>query len=244
MANGTFGQLLRYGVETGVFSEVALGEGRPVNNGPESCGIHTITASPEGRLVASGGVNVNDCVVYELPQLRPVVSLQAHSDWIFGTAWLDELTVVTASRDATAMIWSLRGDHGCQLVQKSPRATLTSHRTKIRSCVACRPLDTFATLSIDGLLKLWDSNSATEVRTIELAEKKELSCLTPTLSSHHEIAVGSKAHFALVDVRMHSATRSIKWLDVERVRSISWLSNVLIVGGAMTFQVGSQREAH
>jgi WD40 repeat protein len=226
------GQLLRYGFETGVFSEVALGEGRPVNNDGDSysCGIHTITASPSGRLVASGGINVNDCVVYELPHLRPVASLQAHSDWIFGTTWLDEFTLVTASRDSKAMIWSLRGDYnGCQT---KPRTLLESHKNKIRSCVTCRPLDCFATLSIDGILKVWDSNNASELRTIELTERRELSCMAPTLSSHHELAIGSKAHFALVDVRADSPTRLMPWLDNERIRSISWLSNVLVVGGA------------
>lgn len=75
-----------------------------------SAGIHAVQINPAGTLLACGGINPADLVVMELPSFKPVSVLQGHKDWLFACAWLSDELVVTASRDASIKLWSVRGN--------------------------------------------------------------------------------------------------------------------------------------
>lgn len=102
-------QLVRWNTNSGDYSPVpALGPGPP----PElpHCGQHNVDLSPSRSLVATGGADPRNCGIYGCAggRLAPLACLQGHRDWLFGCAWIDDFLVLSASRDHTVKLWSVK----------------------------------------------------------------------------------------------------------------------------------------
>lgn len=69
----------------------------PVPMQGEGCGIHCMAVSPSGTMLATGGHNVNDCLLLDVPSMEPVATIQGHDDWLFGAAWISNRHVVTGT---------------------------------------------------------------------------------------------------------------------------------------------------
>ncbi|KAL3314414.1 DDB1- and CUL4-associated factor 12 [Cichlidogyrus casuarinus] len=76
-----------------------------------ACGIHSIQINPSRTFLATGGANIHTIGVYELPELTPrCLFYGLHSDWIFDLRWIDDQHLISCSRDASIVLWSLPQD--------------------------------------------------------------------------------------------------------------------------------------
>lgn len=132
------------------------------NTGWGNCGIHSLDITPSGDLLATGGTDPADCVVLRTSDYSPVTTLIGHTDWLFGTAWVSDYHLVTASRDRSIALWKVDPDENIGLpptVQKyEPNGPYMKkkYEGKVRELKYDKDLRLVAGLGTDGVVKLHD----------------------------------------------------------------------------------------
>jgi len=98
-------KLAAWNVYTEKFVTITLPQGQskvPTDN----CGIHCICVNESQTLLATGGFNPSEIAIFSLPSLLPLYTLEGHTDWLFGAAFIDDNILVSGSRDCTCNISS------------------------------------------------------------------------------------------------------------------------------------------
>mmetsp|Transcript_3572 Transcript_3572/g.5431 ORF Transcript_3572/g.5431 Transcript_3572/m.5431 type:complete len:442 (+) Transcript_3572:294-1619(+) len=195
----------------------------------ENCGIHTITLNPSGDRLVCGSDQPQDIAVYDVPSFKPVALLHGHTDWVFGSAWIDDATLLTSSRDGTVKAWRLgekqlqgressapRLDEATNAYRNVPHFTCfvskAEHKGKVRAIKNNKRSREFGTISNDETFKLWDSQRLTPIQTLHMTvtladlqaySLQEAVCMAVS-EDYNLFAVGSRSHLSLVDPRMET----------------------------------------
>eukprot|EP00899_Mesostigma_viride_P010732 jgi/Mesvir1/19660/Mv09939-RA.1 len=211
---------------------------QPFTPRQEDCGIHTISMNPQRTLLATGGYDPHDVAIFSLPDLTPVQLFRGHKDWLFGSAWISEMHVVTGSRDKTVKVWEV---DGTQRELKRPMINRTSHKDKVRDVKCEAESKIVASLGHDGCLKIWKVDHMQEVLDVQLTEKQELVCLAMGNPNYAPlVAVGSRDHVTYVDPRVGLVNdmpvdhiRKVEKSQDESngVRSLSFMHHMVTIGG-------------
>ncbi|KAL5968955.1 DDB1 and CUL4-associated factor 12-like protein 1 [Taenia solium] len=110
---------------------------------PCGCGIHAIQKNASGTLMATGGENVNDVGVYNLPDLSPLcVFEKRHKNCIFDLRWVQEETLASCSRDSCLALWRLpqRDMHTSPMISYDPGSSISRPRPISRHPLISRPI--------------------------------------------------------------------------------------------------------
>ncbi|KAH6595831.1 hypothetical protein BASA50_005558 [Batrachochytrium salamandrivorans] len=223
---------------------------QPSANSPltvQNCaGIHSISINPSKTLVAVGGGSPAEHVqIYTLPTFEPYALLQGHSDVVFSVAWLNDRTLMSGSRDAQLIHWSLDPSRAACTVQPyplhssvsiySPSLVRKEHMGKVRDLKYDQSTQRAFTLSSDGFVKIWDASSGSYsvISSVLLYHSTETVCLALE-KTHHLVAVGSQNHVSLIDPRIGSVVHMLKSCDEGwGVRSLCIDRDTLTVGGGL-----------
>ena len=191
------------------------------------CGIRSISVNPSKNTVASSSSNPCHLTVLEIPTFKPVSTFVGHSDWIFGTAWIDDVRVITASRDATLRIWNVNNRTGTQ-TETSEAVCSSLHKHKVRDVKYDRSCALAASVSTDGMITFWDPATIGVVRSVRLKpdQSKELACIA---IEQGLMAAGSLYNISLMDIRSKDI-KSIKSKGLG-TRSLSFHEGTLTIGG-------------
>ncbi|KAI8817311.1 WD40-repeat-containing domain protein [Fimicolochytrium jonesii] len=238
-------------LQWGTHSEESAGGG-------SGSGIRCIAINPSRTLIAVGVGFPLGCVeIFSLPSFQVVGVLQGHEDLVFSLAWISDTCLATGSRDATIALWDV--DCNCdghiqptrRIVSPSsfgapysihtPTFRAQKHRDRVRDLHYSPTTHTLATLSTDGLLKLWDCRTTatthslppTTTSTIILRYRDELTCLAQDSSQNTNLyAVGSAAKVSIIDPRINTvATAFDSCDDGWGVRSLLFKGEMVVVGG-------------
>jgi WD repeat-containing protein 40A len=226
-------------------------------------GIHALAVNPSGTLLATGSAESHQLCIYRLPDMKPWLVLDGHSDTVFSCQWLSDRQLVSGSRDHHVCFWQIPDDErsavspmtsnpndlSCVNIGRSSsvsqqRAMVCEHAGKVRSLQVNRRLREFMTLSADGTCKLWDTEQMRSTSTVPLMYSNETVCMAVQPETNM-YAVGSQNHISLIDPRVGRPIASVESCD-ERfgVRSLVWKpaasglsrgipEQVLTIGGGM-----------
>ncbi|ORZ34794.1 WD40-repeat-containing domain protein [Catenaria anguillulae PL171] len=219
---------------------------------PLACvGIHSIAVNPSKTRMAVGSGKPYEVVVYSLPEMVPVCLMTGHSDLVFSLTFVSDDVLVTASRDTTVGIFSLRSDPSEYLETECgvlpvirPMGVRQEHTSKVRDIKYNPAAKQLTTLGLDSTVRLWDVNRMHVTSKTNLHFPQETVCLglDPDRSL---ISIGSQAHVSLLDTRtlgnrnerITSASRilhSFKSPDEGwGVRSLAHIEHLVTCGGGM-----------
>ncbi|KAJ3352341.1 DDB1- and CUL4-associated factor 12 [Allomyces javanicus] len=94
---------------------------------PPCVGIHSIAINPSRTRMAVGAGKPYEAAVYSLPTLEPECVLTGHSDLVFSLTWASDDVLLTASRDGTVGVWSMRATPARYLSSTGISAVLDQH---------------------------------------------------------------------------------------------------------------------
>ena len=222
-----------------------------------SRGIHAIALHPSKTLVAVGqGGPSNTIHLFHLPSFQSIALLNAHQDKIFGLDWASDTLLVSVGRDGAVIFWdvsnllssgkpvltrkdSALGLGGMEVCEDESIPTLfpsAVHRERGRQrAIKANPLSgATATLSSEGFVKLWDSQTSSFISHIPLENTLELVSMA-SLDSHQSVwAIGSQSHITLIDGRSGKVCQNIASNDEGYgVRSLAVRHDTIITGGGM-----------
>lgn len=114
--------------------------------------VLSVKWSPDGRLLASGGMDGNICIWRMASGVECVAILKGHSKWITSISWEPAFgqsvstRIASASKDGTAKVWDV--------VAKKCTATLSRHSDSV-TCVRWSKDGHIFTCSKDKTAKMW-----------------------------------------------------------------------------------------
>lgn len=194
----------------------------------DHCGIHSISTNSSRSLLATGSTNPNEIVVYSLPDFSIQMTLIGHDDWVFGTSFLSENIVVSASRDTRIGMWSISNQR--EMMPIKPVQEKVIKVSKIRDVKSNKFSSEFSTLRSDGTVNIWNENIQ-EIIEIKLTDKNDVVCMDWE-EKQNIICVGSQNRLTMLDPRIGSISQSIPSLDDEcGIRSININDFMVSIGG-------------
>ncbi|VDM35777.1 unnamed protein product [Hydatigera taeniaeformis] len=107
------------------------------------CGIHAIQKNATGTRLATGGENVNDVGVYNLPDLSPLcVFEKRHKNCIFDLRWVQEEILASCSRDSCLALWRLpeHNMHSSPTISHDPGSSINRPRPIYRHPLISTPI--------------------------------------------------------------------------------------------------------
>jgi len=218
--------------------------GTVASTDPIHCsGIHALAINPSRTLLAVGAGKPTEFIqIFKLPSFEPVAVLRAHSDMVFAVSFLSDDTLISGSRDTSVRLWKISDETkfseisletGNSMTAHHPSISRNDHRGKVRDLKYDSSLKQAMTLSSDGFVKLWDTNTLDVITTLPLIHTQETVCLGVDLD-HHLYAVGSQSHVSILDPRCSSIVHSFTSCDDSwGVRSMSVDGGILTVGGGL-----------
>jgi len=121
--------------------------------------VQSIGFSPDGRMIASAGIDTRVATVWDVATGREVRTLAGHSGWVTSVAFSpDGRTLATGSSDKTIKLWDIAS--GWQL------GTLAGHADRVSSVAFSPDGKTLASASIDRTVRIWDVASLRELRAL------------------------------------------------------------------------------
>ncbi|KAL7714162.1 WD repeat-containing protein 40A-B [Entamoeba marina] len=199
-------------------------------------GIHDIDffpVGPSGKLIC-GSNSPNDVAVFDTKTLSPVALLSGHSDWVFGSKFIDANTIITGGRDGNLSFWRIE-DYERVNNQKlhvvSPLFTRRDPNIKIRCVGVNKTKQECYSLTSEGKISIWDAETLTHLRNQQLTDVYELVAMD-VKQEDNLIAVGSRSYTTIMDPRNSEEVVVIGHVDVNwGVRSVLFLDNYLMIGG-------------
>jgi guanine nucleotide-binding protein G(I)/G(S)/G(T) subunit beta-1 len=111
-------------------------------------------------MVASGGLD-NLCTISQFKQRetsnKVVAELSGHSGYLSCTRFLNDEQILTASGDATCILWDVQS--------AKPITTFSDHENDVMSVSLFTEKSIFASCSCDTLVKIWDYRTPRCVQT-------------------------------------------------------------------------------
>lgn len=158
-------------------------------------------------------------------------TLIGHNDWIFGSSFLNDRTVVSASRDTKIGMWIIpREEFSCSSKGIRPIKEETIKISKIRDVKSNLVFSQFSTLRSDGTLNIWNSDMVM-LSEIKLHDKNDVVCMDWE-GKQNIICVGSQNRLTMIDPRIGLINQSIPSLDDEcGIRSININDFMVSIGG-------------
>jgi WD repeat-containing protein 40A len=197
----------------------------------DCCGIHSIAINPSSNLLVTGGADPSDLGVYKLPTMTPISLLTGHENWSFACDFLNDDTVISGSRDKSVCVWRVSQDDAN--FYRTPIIKKLNHNHKVRDLKVINRYESFATLSSDCTLKIWNQKDFEVSKTINLEGRHDLVSMAVD-DTIGIIAVGSQSKISLYDIRQNQIIKDIPSLDDgQGVRSLNIDGNIVSIGGAI-----------
>jgi WD repeat-containing protein 40A len=207
--------------------------------GPPRGGQHQISFNADfgGTSMACGGNDPNSLIVFDYPSMQPRLQLRGNTDWMFSCCWVDRDRLLSCSRDKTLRMWNTatRANSARQFLQRYPKLTREEHSDKIRDMKFNTFKKHVATVSTDGIVKLWDSDRMDVISTLMAPESHDLVCMAFDELNSDRLALGSRRHVTFVDPRCDDAHSTVLHTnavpnDDSGVRSVSFRQHLVTVG--------------
>ncbi|BFU18713.1 WD domain, G-beta repeat containing protein [Entamoeba histolytica HM-1:IMSS-B] len=211
-----------------------------VINFDRGSGIHDVDYYPSGDsgLLASGSDSPNDIVIFDTILLSPIALLRGHSDWVFGSKFIDEDVLFSGGRDGKLCFWkmdkkpSYYNTYPTNKVHiEQPFFERTIPEVKIR-CVGIQRMKKICyALTSEGTVGMWDAELMEPIHDEQLEDSYELVTMD-VKQDGNVIAVGSRSFTTILDPRDKNEVVIIGHVDVNwGVRSVLFLDNYLVIGG-------------
>jgi len=195
----------------------------------DACGIHDIDVSPDKSRVVTGGRSPNDMAVFSTETMSPLCILQGHKDWIFASKFVDNEYLVSASRDTTVSLWRVQDQGDPALI--TPLLTRREHSAKVRALEYHRSKKQVATLSVDGIIKIWDRSNMDVIASKVFPDLTETICMAVD-ETYDLLAIGHQLGVCMIDMR--EATKVMDIPSNNRnwgVRSVGFFHHLVTIGG-------------
>jgi len=118
-----------------------------------SAWVMTCAYSPEGKFVASGGLdnlcsifNIQESIGWEIKQ--PYRELQQHEGYLSECRFIDDSQIVTASGDGTIIHWDIE--------KQTPLKQFSEHGGDVQSVAILKERHLLVSGAIDAKAKVWD----------------------------------------------------------------------------------------
>eukprot|EP00026_Physarum_polycephalum_P009548 Phypoly_transcript_09676.p1 GENE.Phypoly_transcript_09676~~Phypoly_transcript_09676.p1 ORF type:complete len:390 (+),score=37.57 Phypoly_transcript_09676:137-1306(+) len=202
----------------------------------DSCGIHDIDVNLSQSLIATGGNSPLDIAIFSRDSMMPTCILKGHDDWVFGSKFVDDNILVSASRDSTVSMWRVphetpRESEPLPLLE--PVITRKEHATKVRAVGYHRPKNQIATVAADSVVKIWDRANMDVVASMEFPQCLEMTCMAVD-QTYDFMAVGYQTGVCVLDMRGPTVAMRIddyagntQW----GIRSIDIFHHFISIGG-------------
>ncbi|KAL7720678.1 WD repeat-containing protein 40A-B [Entamoeba marina] len=207
-----------------------------VANYDRGSGIHDVDFFPVGcygKLIC-GSDSPNDVAVFDTKTLSPVALLKGHSDWVFGSKFIDANTIISGGRDGNLSFWRIEDyerTNNQKLHVVSPILTQCDPDIKIRCVGVNKTKQECYSLTSEGTIGIWDAETLTHLRDEQLDDMYELVAMD-VKQEDNLIAVGSRSFTTVMDPRNSQEVIIIGHVDVNwGVRSVLFLDNYLMIGG-------------
>lgn len=117
-----------------------------------SAWVMSCAYSPDGRMVASGGLD-NTCSIFQIDEAEAQTSsttfeLQQHEGYLSCAQFLSSDEILTSSGDATAMLWDIP--------TQTVKQVFEGHETDVMAVDVSKDKNFFISTSCDAKAKLWD----------------------------------------------------------------------------------------
>ena len=150
-----------------------------------------------GSDIAVGGNDPKNILVLDYPSMKPRLKLQGNQDWMFSCCWIDRDKLLSCSRDKTVRLWSTKTESNFeqprgQLQERDPLVTREEHSDKIRDMKFNRHTNQIATMSTDGMVKLWDRQNLDVVSTLQIPHALDLACMACDDLGSDVLCLGSR----------------------------------------------------
>ncbi len=212
----------------------------PLLPGSPGGGIHCISFNKcfGGGDFACGGNNPNTIMVMDYDTLEPRLQLQGNQDWMFSCCWVDRHRMVSGSRDCSVRVWSTDpesesalGEHAL-FARRTPLLTRMEHTDKIRDMKFNIYTKQIATMSTDGIVKIWDSSNFDVVSSFMAPESQDLVSMAVDEMCTDALVLGSRRHIAFIDPRAPGG--DMRCVVVPNgdtgVRSLSFREHLVTIG--------------
>ncbi|MBC1224047.1 hypothetical protein GNF10_08820 [Nostoc sp. UCD121] len=121
-------------------------------------GIHSVTFSPDGKLLATGDTN-NQVRLYRVADGQQLLVCVGHTDWLWSVAFSsDGHILASGSQDQTLKLWDTKTGE-CL-------TTLYAHEGGIWSVAFCPNCHILASGGQDQKVKLWDTSTRQYLKTL------------------------------------------------------------------------------
>ncbi|AUB42683.1 WD40 repeat [Nostoc flagelliforme CCNUN1] len=121
-------------------------------------GIHSVTFSPDGKLLATGD-SYGELRLYQVVDGKQLLVCTGHTDWLWSVAFSPNGNILASSgKDQTVKLWDVRTGQ-CL-------ATLQGHSGGIWSVAFSREGNILASGSEDQTIKLWDVTNGQCLKTL------------------------------------------------------------------------------
>ena len=121
---------------------------------PYAPNVHAVVFSPIGdRIAVGGGVPADEWFVhvFSWPELKPVAMLNRHTDSVKDVAWLDNVTLASASLDHQVIVWNVP--------RTNPIHILKGHSRGVMALAYVPSKKILVSAGIDQSLRVWDTDS-------------------------------------------------------------------------------------
>jgi WD40 repeat protein len=164
-------------------------------------GIHAVTFSPDGKLLATGD-SYGDVRIYQVTDIKQLLICSGHTDWLWSVAFSPDGNILaSSSKDQTIKLWDVSTGQCLK--------TLQGHTGGVWSIAFCpQGNDLIASGSEDQTVKLWNFNTGQCLKTFE----KHQSRVTSIAFSPDGQTIASGCHDQTVRLWDTNSGRCIKTL--------------------------------
>lgn len=161
-------------------------------------GVTLLSFSADGRQLASGGRDYT-VRVWETATGKCIWTLKSHKRRVWSVAFLSSDSLASGSNDKTVKIWDVTTGVCIR--------TLQAHNTGITSIVFLGNGLSFASVSMDGTINIWDDTGA----CVQTLEHEYDGALSLAFSANNQLLASASSHKTKIwDVVAHSAARPVE----------------------------------